>query len=182
MFVETPNSSLRHADLFDFCECPRPDPRGISETPARRKRRDARPSCGNHLRTARALVRRSARMPLDTLVAAGIIGPVRRGTSACGLLRAGVALTWRADGERRPRCRGLGGCAGAWAASDNGRHVNPRATGSGDRSNASYSPRVDRRSARRPSRRSRVPNPSAVLGPSTAARGRSVGTRSFPHR
>jgi hypothetical protein len=33
MFVETPNSSLRHADLFDFCECPRPDPRGISETP-----------------------------------------------------------------------------------------------------------------------------------------------------
>lgn len=34
MFVETPNSSLHQADLFDFCECPRPDPHGISETPA----------------------------------------------------------------------------------------------------------------------------------------------------
>jgi hypothetical protein len=34
MFVETPYFSPRHADLFDFCECPRPDPRGISETPA----------------------------------------------------------------------------------------------------------------------------------------------------
>jgi hypothetical protein len=33
MFVETPDSSLRRSDLFDFSECPRPDPRGISETP-----------------------------------------------------------------------------------------------------------------------------------------------------
>lgn len=32
-FFETPNDSRRHADLFDFCEHPYPDPRGISETP-----------------------------------------------------------------------------------------------------------------------------------------------------
>jgi hypothetical protein len=34
VFVETPNSSTRDADVVDFCRCPRSDLGGISETPA----------------------------------------------------------------------------------------------------------------------------------------------------
>ena len=55
MFVETLSASLRHADLFDFCECPRPDPRGFSETPAQTEA-EGRPIVVRHPpgRTARA--------------------------------------------------------------------------------------------------------------------------------
>jgi hypothetical protein len=34
MYIETPNDSRRHADLFDFSEISHRDSRGISETPA----------------------------------------------------------------------------------------------------------------------------------------------------
>jgi hypothetical protein len=53
IFVETPNSSLRHSDLFDLCESPRPDPGGISETPAEAKAGVAPDRRPRHRRTRR---------------------------------------------------------------------------------------------------------------------------------
>ena len=46
MFVETPNDSLRHADLFDILQVPASRCTGISETSAEAEAEVCRSSCG----------------------------------------------------------------------------------------------------------------------------------------
>jgi hypothetical protein len=113
MFGETPNDSMRHADLFDFRECPRLDPPGISETPGQTEA-EGRPIVVRQPPDVphALLVRRDRRecpcgkapagRPLDTPIAVGIIGPVP-GQRLPGRRRMkGCCVNSRATGARRP--------------------------------------------------------------------------------